>query len=93
MSRAVSISTGVWSPALRSRRQTSRPSSFGIIMSRITASAGWAASDVEGLLAVLGQCHVMVLEPQCALEGATDRRLIVDYQNARHCGKDPRVNA
>jgi CheY-like chemotaxis protein len=38
LSRAVSISTGVLSPLSRRRWQTSRPSMWGIEMSRITTS-------------------------------------------------------
>ena len=40
VSRAVSISTGVLSPPSRRRLHTSRPSTWGIDMSRITASYG-----------------------------------------------------
>src|SRR5256885_1578665 len=42
-SRAVSISTGVRSPAWRMRRHTSRPSTCGMAMSSTTASSSPAA--------------------------------------------------
>ena len=45
---------------------------------------GLAGQSVQGLLTVLGQGHVVVLEPQSALQGAANRGLIVDYQYVRH---------
>jgi len=39
---------------------------------------------VERLLAVLGQRHIVVFEPQGPLESPPNGRLIVHYQYARH---------
>ena len=50
----------------------------------MTASAGVAGERVERLLAVGGQGHVVVLEPQRALERPPHGGLVVDYQYARH---------
>jgi hypothetical protein len=50
------------------------------------------AEDGEGLLAVLGEHDIVVLEPQGPLERPPHRRLVVDYQYARHRAND-RANA
>ena len=53
----------------------------------MTASAGCAGERVERLLAVGGEDHLVVLEPQRALERAPDRGFVVDHQHARHGAK------
>ena len=53
----------------------------------MTASARRRGERVERLLAVGGERHVVVLEPQRALQRPPHGGLVVDHQYARHAGK------
>ena len=80
------MSTGVRSPAARSRRQTSSPSTPGMSHvedDRVRAALG---QRVERGAAVGGELDVVALQAQGAVEGRADGGLVVDDQDA-HRGR------
>ena len=91
-SRAVSISTGRAVAGLAQPPAHLQPVELGhedVQDHRVGRAVG---EDVQRLLAVLGQGHIVVLEPQSTLERPPHGGLVVDDQNARH-GVNDRATA
>ena len=74
------------SPRRRISRQTSKPSIFGSIRSRITRSGSWRAWSVERLLAVAGRDDAEALLLEVQPEQVDDVALVVDDQDRLHRG-------
>ena len=64
----------------------------GIMTSSTIASTTPSASDVERLLTVLGELHVVALERERALQRGAHARLVVDHQDlhAHSSAHDPK---
>ena len=89
-SRAVSISTGTGRAAC-TRRQTSRPSKPGSMMSRISRS-GCQASAVSTAARTVARClHEESLGAQAGRDGVDDRRIVLDDQDPALCARRGRA--
>src|SRR3989304_4668359 len=68
--------------ASRSRRQTSRPSISGIMMSSTTSAGGRFARQRQGLGSRVGGRDFIALVGEAAAKEAGDRRVVVDDEEA-----------
>ena len=81
-SRAVSIRTGVSSPAARSRRHTANPVDVGQLEVEHDGVGRVLGQRFEGLTTRGDGVHLVALQPQGPVDGAEHRRVIVHDQDA-----------